>query len=1144
MTILKSLHSKVEDLMRLRYFPWLLLLLIAILVLLYWEHSVRSQREEVEMDFDQTVKHALQLMQERFGLYENIILSTRGLYLSSERVTDDEWHNFMNSMRLLNNYPGVHSIAYARYDATNSHDYTACLDGVDPVSAASLPVEQRKFSMVVTQIDPHSLDNPLLGYDLAREAKTLMAMQGSCRQQRTMLSGVMTDPINGRNIVRLLMPTSSVAGSATGGGSNTVSGWLVLTFDVEFWLANIATALKNNDFEIAIAEVDESAFFDSRSDRARHATYQRELKFPMGSHLWQVTFYSSEDFERHRNNPFVHLVPVVALLLTLFLFTVIRWLQSSRQKAVDMSSRISEQLRESEMRYRELFEKNRAVELLIDPADGMIVDANHAAAAYYGYSREQLKQMRISDINTLTDAEVAHEMQRAKEEMNDYFLFRHRLASGEIRDVEVHSGPLDVAGKTLLYSIIHDITARVRSEQALRESEARYYTIITTAGEGYWLLDTASFRILEVNDALCQMLGYERSKLLGRRPTDFTDEENASLFCNQARRKSVEPQRSYEVVMKHRDGSDVVVRINATDMPHHDKDVRHSFAFITDITEWKKSEKQLRIAATFFETTSEAIIVTDAENRIIAINPAFTQITGYSDEDVLGNDPKILSSGRNEKIFYQEMWRSLDLHGRWQGEIWNRRKNGEIYPEWLSIVVIKGDESAERQYMAVFSDITQRKRDEEKIWHQANYDALTGLPNRNLFKDRLEQAMHAAQREHSCLALMFIDLDRFKSINDTLGHASGDLLLQEAATRLTHNVRLTDTVARLGGDEFTVLLYDINSNVEVDHIAEKLLRRLREPYTLNGREAYISGSIGITLFPGDADNLEQMLANADAAMYSAKAAGRNVYRYFTQQMNEAAQRRLMLENDLRRALQMNELMLHYQPVHDLKGKVVGAEALLRWTHPQLGPISPDEFVPLAEDIGIIVSIEQWVILQACLDTQGFQQYTKGKFFIAVNISSLQCKSEQCHILLAQALEQSGIDPASITLEITERVMMENTETVMGILREVKAMGVTLAVDDFGTGYSSLSYLKQFPIDVLKIDRAFVSGLPTDKDDVALVEAIVAMAHSLNLKVVAEGVETQEQRSFLKKLGCDQLQGFHFSKAISHEEFIAYLKAQG
>jgi diguanylate cyclase (GGDEF)-like protein len=443
--------------------------------------------------------------------------------------------------------------------------------------------------------------------------------------------------------------------------------------------------------------------------------------------------------------------------------------------------------------------------------------------------------------------------------------------------------------------------------------------------------------------------------------------------------------------------------------------------------------------------------------------------------------------------------------------------------------------------MAVFSDITKRKQDEAKIWRQANYDALTELPNRNLFKDRLDQAMHAAHREGWQLALLFIDLDRFKAVNDTLGHAAGDLLLQQVAKRLLTCVREMDTVARLGGDEFTVLLSDIDNRAEIEGIADKIVAALAAPFDLDEREAFVSGSIGITLYPHDASDMETLLRCADSAMYSAKAAGRNTYRYYTGEMNEATQRRLQLESDLRRAVDRNELALHYQPILHQDGAIAGAEALLRWQHPALGFVSPDEFIPLAEETGTIIEIEQWVMRRACIDTQSWQSLTDSDFFISVNISSMQCKSDVCRQTLHEILAESCLPAHQLKLEITERVMMENTDYVIGLLNEVKAMGIRLAVDDFGTGYSSLSYLKQFPVDVLKIDRAFISGLPDDSDDVVLVQAIIAMAHSLNLQVVAEGVETAAQLEFLQRHGCDLIQGFYYSRPLPIHAFRSYLE---
>lgn len=791
-------------------------------------------------------------------------------------------------------------------------------------------------------------------------------------------------------------------------------------------------------------------------------------------------------------------------------------------------------------RYRILFDSNKAVELLIDPQDGAVIDANQAAVAYYGYRREELLARRISDINILSPEEVATEMAAAQAEQRNHFFFRHRLASGEVRHVEVHSGPVLIDGRTLLYSIVHDITERVAAEAALRTSEEKYRAIVRNTAEGYILIDAQDYRIAEVNEAACSMLGYLPGELIGRALPEFTEGENRTRLAAQLARIAGMDHRRYELALVRKDGQSVDVRVNATTLRDADGAPRYSFGFYTDITEQKRTEEQLRRAATFFANTSEAILITDAANRIIAVNPAFTHITGYGADEVIGEDPKLLRSGRHNEAFYAQMWATLQRMGRWQGEVWNRRKSGEVFPEWLSIVAIKDVDGMVQQYMAIFSDITRRKRDEQKIWRQANFDALTGLPNRTLFTDRLAQALQAAHHEGWQVALMFIDLDRFKWVNDTLGHNAGDHLLQEVAHRLKSCVNEMATVARLGGDEFTVVLPDIGSPHEAEQAAEYILRRLAEPILLDGHETFVSGSIGITFYPRDADSIEDLMRNADSAMYRAKQAGRNTYRYFTQEMNEAAVRRLRLEHDLRRALDRGEFELYYQPiVNGSDAALLGAEALLRWHHPELGMVSPDEFIPLAEEIGVIALLGKWVLLQAIRQCAAWREQGR-ELVVAVNVSSEQCKVDGCWDSVQQALQQWGLPPGALKLEITERLMMEHTDEVVAMLNRLRAAGVHLAVDDFGTGYSSLSYLKRFPIDMLKIDREFIEGLPGNPDNVALVEAIIAMAHSLDLRVVAEGVETIEQEAFLRRLGCDMMQGFYYARPMPADAFSEYM----
>ncbi len=569
----------------------------------------------------------------------------------------------------------------------------------------------------------------------------------------------------------------------------------------------------------------------------------------------------------------------------------------------------------------------------------------------------------------------------------------------------------------------------------------------------------------------------------------------------------------------------------------------HFIAVKEDITQRKLAEDQLRMNAAVFETTSEGIMVTDANNRIKTVNPAFSRITGYLEHDALGMNPNMLSSGRHDRSFYCQMWNEIKENGHWSGEVWNRRKDGSVFPEWLSIVVIKGESDTVKEYVSVFSDITKRKRDEEQIRRQAYYDALTGLPNRSLLVDRLAQGAIAARREDWLLALLFIDLDRFKEVNDSLGHVIGDELLQDVADRLKECVREVDTVSRFGGDEFVLLLQDLAEVNDAAVVADKVIAILSKPFFLAGREIYIGASIGITLYPTDADNTEAMLRNADMAMYRAKEAGRNRYQYFTQCMQEQVKARVDMEHDLRQALERNELELYYQPIVDaVSNSLASVEALLRWNHPALGMVPPDKFIPLAEESGLIGVIGDWVLKTACNQAKTWRN-SGIDIGMSVNLSCGQRSMGLTSWSLASILKETGLPGGALNLEITEGVLMEDSAEVVEWLQGFKRLGVSLSIDDFGTGYSSLSYLKRFPVDVLKIDRAFIKDMVENQEDASLVNAILAMGKSLGLRLVAEGVETDQQRNLLQKYGCDYLQGYLFGEPMPEEIFQSWISGQ-
>jgi diguanylate cyclase (GGDEF)-like protein/PAS domain S-box-containing protein len=553
--------------------------------------------------------------------------------------------------------------------------------------------------------------------------------------------------------------------------------------------------------------------------------------------------------------------------------------------------------------------------------------------------------------------------------------------------------------------------------------------------------------------------------------------------------------------------------------------------------------KRLDLFSQVFENSGEAIVITDAERNIVVVNQAFTLITGFDLADVMWKNPKILSSGRQTPEFYRAMWQSINETGRWQGEIWNRRKNGETFPEWLSIGAVKDENGQVVNYIAIFNDITQRKESEQRIQFLAHYDALTKLPNRTLFGDRLLYALTVAKRSGKKVALLFLDLDRFKSINDSLGHLSGDLLLQSVADRLKSCVREMDTVCRQGGDEFMVLLTEIDKAEDAAHIATKIVTAMSAEHFVESSNLIVTFSIGISIYPDDAVDSQAMIKNADAAMYHAKEKGRNNFQFFTPDMNAEASERLVLESDLRRALQQGEFVLHYQPQIDNNNwKIVGIEALIRWQHPAKGMIPPARFIPIAEECGLINAIGEWVLKTACIQNKKWQDEGLLTVPMAVNISALQFHQKHFKETIARALRESGLEPGYLELEITEGITVKDIETTVYLLNELKLMGVLISIDDFGTGYSSLSYLKRFPIDKLKVDQSFVHDLSTDADDASIVQTIISMGHGLRLKVIAEGVETADQLAFLKEQHCDEIQGFYFSKPLTVDDFRAYVKS--
>ena len=716
---------------------------------------------------------------------------------------------------------------------------------------------------------------------------------------------------------------------------------------------------------------------------------------------------------------------------------------------------------------------------------------------------------------------------------------RVRCRSGAMRTVLASASPMGGIFQGLHIVSLYDLSERLDMQASLEASRRLLESVIETLPVRVFWKDRTS-RYLGCNLAFARDAGVgEVAQVVGRFDDDLGWREQAALYRADDLRvmASGQPKLAYEEPQTTPSGEKIWLRTSKVPLRDEAGETTGVLGIYEDITVLKEAADRLHLAALVFNHSSEGMLVTDGNDCIVLCNPAFTRMTGYSLDEIRGKNPRIFKSGRQDQSFYRQMWQSLEQTGHWQGELWNRRKDGQAFAESVVINTIYADDGSVSRRVALFSDITDKKRSDELIWTQANFDSLTGLPNRRMARDRLEQDIKKTQRGGRSLALFFIDLDRFKDVNDTLGHDKGDELLIEAARRIRACVRESDTVARMGGDEFTVILPALEDGARVERVAMDINEALERPFQIGQNQAYVSASIGITLYPDDGTDLDDLLRNADQAMYVAKSSGRNRFSYFTSAMQDAALKRLHMLNDMREALRTGQFELHYQPIVDLStGVVRKAEALLRWKHPLIGYVSPADFIPLAEESGLIHPLGVWVFQQAAWQVKRWQERLGESFQISVNMSAVQFRGASADFDWIRHLASVGVSGRSVVVEITESALLDKTEGVMSRLLEFRDADVQVAIDDFGTGYSSLAYLKKFDIDYLKIDKSFIHNLGVDPNDLVLTETMVVMAHKMGIQVIAEGVESQAQLEQLKAIGCDYAQGYHLGRPMAAAEF--------
>ena len=791
--------------------------------------------------------------------------------------------------------------------------------------------------------------------------------------------------------------------------------------------------------------------------------------------------------------------------------------------------------------------------LLVWNPEGKVIRVNHALLNLLQKEEQQLIGLDITAAITLNRA---NDGQAVTEKL--VFLTESQGSFKDDWDLVLQCNnkqiPVRISGNQILdqqkrcigYAmLIRDDTERKHQEQVLQESETRFRQLVNHIESVFYLSDVQKKQVIYLSPAYEKIYHCLPPAPLESSDTPFInhvypdDRDIANKLIN-----SLHAQKKCEATFRITRPNGEIRWVKTRGYPVNGVQggVFRMACVIDDITESKQKEVKLQQAAKVFENTSEGILITDANSKIISINQAFSKITGYSEQDVLGLTPSILQSGLQSPDFFQNMWHAINTHGYWQGEIINRRKNGETYTQWMSINTIYGDDKNILNYISLFNDISHIKKSQEELDYQANHDHLTGFANRLLFDDRLNHAIDRAGRDHHPLMVLLLDLDRFKDVNDSLGHAAGDSLLILLADRLRSCLREEDTLARLGGDEFVFLLEELTLREDVHLIADKIQKIFTKPFLLENREIIVTASIGISLYPNDGKDASTLIKNADIAMYHAKEQGKNCVSFYTEELNANNLNRLTLSTEIRQALARDEFIVYYQPQVCLGNMhIVGAEALIRWQHPNKGFMLPLDFISLAEETGFIEELGKWVLYAACRQCKLWHEMGYNTLIIAVNLSARQFLFTDIAKTVKSVLEETGLPAKYLELEITESGWMERMDKVIDSLHSLKLLGVSISIDDFGTGYSSLSYLKRFPIDKLKIDRSFVKDIPQNEQDSAISKSIITLGKSLGLTIIAEGVETEAQRDFLVTEGGHEMQGYLFSKAVPSDEFTNLLK---
>ncbi len=1157
---------------------WVVLLLGCALTFLAWRYVTATVHGETEALLEHRADEAKREVEQHLRVHAEVLRGLQGLFMhrTEQPVTRADFRRYVASLDGAQRYPGIQALAFVRYvrhsdarafEAQVRNDLSAVPLGLP--GFAIKPAGERADYFVVEFIEPSAGGRPAFGFDMGSETD----------RRRTLELARDSGGLAATGPIRLFMeppePTGFVLAAPvyrTGASLDSVAqrraafvGWVAAIFRTNDFMRGLfgPQLLGGLDIELfdsggaagGLSEgnlfAEENLFFDSATQIAGHAMplhaleksarLQKTVTVQVVDRTWLLVATALPEFKGGQADALLPpLVLVVGLALAALLAALTRSLAVSGLRAEQTAHRLEERFTRLVDSLNDVIWSLTLPDLrveFISPSAQAV--SGHAPARFYAdpgfwptliHAEDRAGVMdMLAAVQQDGSAQVECRLRRA-EGTYSWAHVRARLVHDE------RGAPLRIDG------IITDVTARRLAEAALRESEEKFRNILESAADGIVITD-GDGRIVNVNRRAEALFGYGREELLGQSvealvPSQLRDRHRARRHGAEVEHRRV---MARQVEAQRKDGS--VFTAEVTLSTTHTKQGPLVTSIVRDTTESRRMIETLRLRERAIASSANGIMITDAsqpDHPIIYVNPAFERITGYPAQEALGRNGRFLVGEDREQPGLAEVRAALHERREGQAVLRNYRKDGSMVWNELSLAPVRDEAGRVTHYVSVFNDVTERKRYERELEYQASRDSLTGLANRALLNDRLAQAVAYARREERQFAVAFIDLDHFKVVNDSLGHSRGDALLREVAQRLGPLVREGDTVARLGGDEFVIVLYGIDGTASLPNALQRILDALSHPFMLEGNELFVTCSIGATIYPQDGQDPETLLRNADLAMYQAKEQGRNGYRFYTAEMNLAAGERLTLERELRHAIQNDEFTLFYQPLVDLvSGQIAGAEALIRWQHPQRGIVPPDRFIPLAEETGLIIPIGEWVLRTAC--TQNKAWLERGLAVpVAVNLSARQFRQPNLARQIGQIVRECGLPPHLLELELTESMVMEHPGDVIAALAELRALGLRLALDDFGTGYSSLSRLKHLPIDTLKIDRAFVQDITSNADDAAIAVSVISLAHTLNRRVVAEGVETEAQLKYLRSRHCDVIQGYFFSRPVPAEAFTRLL----